>query len=89
MAEQPATDDSATTTDDADVFEIEVELKQTALVSVKADSRKEAWEAVREPQDREVSEVLRRKDFTGDFIEPLDLIATNATDEIDIDLTEG
>jgi hypothetical protein len=73
---------------ETDVFEIEVKLTQTALVAVKAESREEAWESLTPNQSREVQEMFLTKQFTGDLKEPVDVIATNAAGEIDLDLTE-
>lgn len=60
-SETSGSDDST----DKKIFEIEVQQVTSEMVTVKAESRKDAFEALREPQDREVQEALVRKDFSS------------------------
>jgi len=82
-------DPAGITEQDGDVYEIDLQLRQSALVAVRAESREEAWEALRPPHDREIQEVLARTQFTGADYQPEDVIAVNDVDEADIDITDG
>lgn len=75
--------------DDAetDIYEVDVQLRQSALVAVRAESREAVWEALRMPHDREVQQTLVRTDFSGAEYQPEDILAVNNVDEADIDLT--
>jgi len=75
------------TDDEGDIYEVDIQLRQSATVAVRADSRDEAWEALRMGHDREVQEVLTRTQFTGADYQPQDILAINDVDEADIDLT--
>jgi len=88
---QTETDDE--THNDSKIYEISVEQLTTETVTVQANSRKEAFEALKEPQDREVQTVLVRKPFSSlmerrptDVRHAPELEDTDDPD-VDIDLT--
>jgi len=74
--------------EEAEIYEVDVQLRQSAIVAVEADSREEAWEALRMPHDREVQEQLVKTNFKGAEYEPEDIIAVGDVDEADISLVE-
>jgi len=74
--------------EEAEIYEVDVQLRQSAIVAVEATSREEAWEAVRMPNDRETQEVLRKKNFKGAEYEPEDIIAVGDVEESDISVVE-
>ena len=73
---------------EADIYEVDVQLRQSAIVAVRADSREEAWESLLMPHDRDVQRALAGMQFTGAEYEPEDILAVNDIEEADIDLTE-
>ncbi|MFC4549371.1 MULTISPECIES: hypothetical protein [Halorussus] len=87
------TDSSDETDSEEKIFEISVEQVTHETVTVQAESREEAFEALREPQDREVQTALVRKDFSS-LIERRPTDGRHAPEledyddpDIDIDLT--
>ncbi|QIO23072.1 hypothetical protein [Haloarcula sp. JP-L23] len=74
-------------TDDTDIYEVSVELRKTAMVAVEAESCEAAWDALRMPHNRYVSEQLRQMRFTGSEYQPVDVITVNDVSEADISLT--
>lgn len=74
--------------EEAEIYEVDVQLRQSAIVAVEATSREEAWEALQMPHDREVEEQLVKTNFKGAEYEPVDIIAVGEVDEADISLTE-
>lgn len=75
--------------DDTQIYEIDVELRQSAIVAVEAKSREEAWQALKMSQDRNVQRELTKTEFSGDMYKPIDAIAVNDVDEPDISLVEN
>jgi len=77
--------------DDATVYGVQVELRQTATINVKADSREEAWDALKEPHDRETDKLLMNTDFRGGHYEPEDISYEYDPAEVgtDLDVTGG
>ena len=75
-------------TADPEVFEISVRLTQTATVSVRADSRTEAWEALQMPHDRAVDRLLAQTSFSEAEYEPEDGRFAPEIEDVDLDLTE-
>jgi len=90
-----ATNESQSESDDAQVFEIEVEQRTAETVTVRAESRSEAFEALKEPQGRDVQEVLVRKDFSSlSERRPVDgrhapELEDYGDEEIDLNLTDN
>ena len=70
--------------DETNIYEVQVALRQTALVAVEAESREAAWDKVEMNHDRETQEFMTRADFTGAHYEPEDIIAVNNVDEADL-----
>jgi hypothetical protein len=79
---------------DKKIFEIEVQQITSEMVTVQADSREEAFEALTEPQDRDVQEALVRMDFSSlSERRPIDgrravELEDNDDPDIDIGLTD-
>lgn len=67
-----------------DIYEVTVELRQTAIVAVEAPSRGEAFEKLKHPRDEEVRRLLTRKTFTGAEYTPIDIIAKDGTEESEL-----
>lgn len=89
-SEPDASDDST----DTKIFEIQVQQVTSETVTVQADSREDAFGALKEPHDREVQEALVRKDFSS-LTERRPVDGRHAAEledkdepEIDIDLTD-
>ena len=74
--------------DNTDIYEIDVELRQSAIVAVEATSREEAWEALQMNQSRDVEEVLAKTYFKGAEYEPQHVMAVNDVDEADMSIVE-
>lgn len=70
--------------DETNIYEVQVALRQTALVAVEAESREAAWDKVEMNHDRETQEFMARTDFSGAHYEPEDIIAVNNVDEADL-----
>jgi len=89
---KPETNDGRN--DNEKLFEIHVEEITSDTVTVRADSREDAFNALKEPQDREVQEALVRMDFDNlSERRPVDgRRATELEDsddpDIDVDLTD-
>jgi len=76
--------------EEAEIYEVDVQLRQSAIVAVEATSREEAWQALRMPHGREVQEHLAKTQFKGAEYDPGDIIAVGDVDEADISvLDEG
>jgi len=75
--------------EEAEIYELAVELRQTAMVAVEATSHEEAWDAVKMPNDRETQEVLRKKQFKGAEYQPEDIIAVGDVEEADLSVVGG
>jgi len=50
---------------DSKIFEIQVQQVTSEMVTVQAENRSEAFDALEEPTNKEVSEVLVKKDFSS------------------------
>jgi len=67
-----------------DIYEIEVELRQTALIPVRAPDRSTAWDKLDHPRDRETQELFAKMNFSGATYEIIDVIAVNGTDKAEL-----
>ena len=76
--------------EEAEIYEVDVQLRQSAIIAVEATSREEAWESLEMPHDREVDELLTKTRFQGAEYQPEDIISVGDVNEADISvLDEG
>ncbi|MDS0280331.1 hypothetical protein NDI85_21330 [Halomicroarcula sp. S1AR25-4] len=73
---------------DTDIYELDVQLRQSATIAIEATSREEAWDALEHPHERDVQEFLATNGslFTGALYEPQDVISVGDVEEPDISL---
>ena len=74
--------------EEAEIYEVDVQLRQSAIIAVEATSREEAWESLEMPHDREGDELLTKTRFQGAEYQPEDIISVGDVNEADITLIE-
>ncbi|GGO03724.1 hypothetical protein [Haloarcula pellucida] len=86
--EEPVAADGSGEQPDTDIYELDVELRQSETIAVEATSREEAWDALEHPHERDVQEFLAKNasQFTGALYEPQDVISVGDVEEPDISL---
>ncbi|TKX58866.1 hypothetical protein EXE44_04805 [Halorubrum sp. SS7] len=87
-ANDGSTADENTEAEDTEVFAVQVELRQTATIPVRAKSRADAWDALEMPHtSRDLQRYFARKDFQGAHYEPEDVFGNENPSEAHIDAT--